>query len=92
MMRKIEEEMVDAVRKRRSTWRGGNTSVNTVHGRTEVFLHSHHIATIKEDGEVEVNKFTLRKWPTVTTKSRLRALGVDVRTKNHVTYLNGEAV
>ena len=90
-MRKIEEQMVRAVRTMRN-WRSGNTEVKIQYGFVYVYLHGHHIATIDQHGGVEVNKPTLRSFPTNTTKSRLRALGVDVYTKNHVTYLNGEPV
>ena len=56
-----------------------------------VYLHGNHIATVTQ-GSVRVNIDTLRKYPTVTTKSRLRALGVNVCTKKGITYLYGEAI
>jgi hypothetical protein len=34
----------------------------------------------------------LRQWPTVTTKSRLRALGANLTQKRGVIYLNGNPV
>jgi len=97
-MRKIEREMRQAVANRQ-TWRNGNTSVclhfygeefgNEWH--PNVFLHDNHIATIK-NGQCVVNVETLRRWPSVTTKSRLRALGANITTKNGITYLDGVAV
>lgn len=84
-MRLIEERMLDALRERRH-WQQGNTKVDN-EGR--VYLHGNHIANYTEDGLVEVNEYTLAKWPTPTTKSRLRALGANVTTKNYTTYLNG---
>lgn len=96
-MRVIEKEMLSAVERNLicngGHWAKDNTSVFR-RGRqgVDVFLHGHHIAHVKSDGVVEVNKETLARWPTNTTKSRLRALGVNVYTKNHVTYLDGEAV
>jgi len=61
-----------------------------------IYLHGNHIAKYLHgygDVEVvEVNVETLAMWPTPTTKSRLRALGVDVTTKKGVTYLKGVEV
>lgn len=104
-MRKIEQKMVEAAFGKKSV-NLGNTSVvyepeidTPLHSRMEtsrVFLHGNHIATIIHDpkyaGRVVVNKETLRNWPSVTTKSRLRAMGVDVTTKKGVTYLDGVAI
>jgi len=39
-----------------------------------------------------VNETTLKNYPTNTTKSRLRALGVPVSTKQGVIYLYGKAI
>lgn len=94
-MRKIERQMNAAIINRKS-WAGGNTTVRIVDGLSwdcEVFLHGHHIADVNSSTkELTVNKDTLRRWPTVTTKSRLRALGANVYTKNRVTYLDGVAI
>jgi len=92
-MRKIEKEMLQAIDERK-TWHGFNTSVSSIDDvNCAVFLHGNHIADVNSrTGFVMVNRYTLAKWPTPTTKSRLRALGANVYTKNHVTYLDGEAV
>lgn len=97
-MRKIEKEMYRAI-VNGYNWGKDNTQVRVTSdttGKAFVYLHGHHIATVSfclgMMGDVEVNKETLRDWPTVTTKSRLRALGVNVTTKNWVTYLDGEPV
>ena len=90
-MRKIEDEMVRAAHSMRN-WRSSNTEVKVDSGISKVYLHGHHIATVGLLSGVEVNVDTLRRFPTNTTKSRLRALGVDVYTKDHVTYLNGEPI
>ena len=97
-MRKIEKEMLEAIHARKY-WNSGNTCVDYVvagnpHGaRSEVFLHGNHIADYWHDTKtLDVDVVTLAKWSTVTTKSRLRALGANVYTKNHVTFLNGEAI
>ena len=88
-MRLIEKEMLNAINNG-SNWRKDNTEVMHINDIAQVYLHGHHIASVY--GDVDVNAATLRRWPTVTTKSRLRALGADVYTRNHVTYLNGEAL
>lgn len=90
-MRKIEEEMVKAISQRRN-WHSDNTRVANDGEVMRVFLHGHHIASVDGFGHVKANADTLRNWPTNTTKSRLRALDVDVTTKDHVTYLNGRPI
>jgi len=56
-------------------------------------LHKHHIADfLHDDRKVQVNVKTLARWSTVTTKSRLRAMCVNVYTKNYVTYLDDVAI
>ena len=94
-MRLIEKQMIAAIAAGKD-WNGGNTIVS-IHsdgvGGTlpNVFLHGNHIATMHADKCV-VNVGTLRKWPTPTTKSRLNALGANVRTRKGVVYLNGVAL
>lgn len=92
-MRKIEKDMLKAVTQCRA-WNGANTSVASIDGlNCAVFLHGNHIADVNsQTGFVMVNKDTLRRWPTMTTKSRLRALGANVTTKQGKTYLDGLAV
>jgi len=92
-MRKIEKEMNLAVSKGLN-WSKDNTTVSTdsLTGLRQVFLHGHNIATIDDQGFTMVNVTTLSKWPTVTTKSRLRALGANVYTKKGRTYLEGNEV
>lgn len=78
-------------------------SGNPYGSRSEVFLHGNHIATYWHGdtakgidttgaGNAEVNVRTLQRWPSPTTKSRLRALGVSVYTRKGVTYLNDKAI
>jgi hypothetical protein len=92
-MRTIEKQMNQAIRERRN-WRSGNTTVAACPGAggCDVFLHGNHIANVGPGGTVIVNRATLRDWPTPTTKSRLRALGVNVTTKAGVTYVDGKEV
>lgn len=73
-MRKIEEAMCEAV-KNRKNWANGNTRVEIFNGELTVYLHNNAIFRII-DG---VKYWTFAGWPTQTTKSRLRALGVDYK-------------
>ena len=99
-MRKIEQQMIKAIKSKQSKSMGNTTVTyecgSPYYGLTElakVYLHGHHIATYTfHDDTMTANPATLARWPTSTTKSRLRALGVNVYTKNWVTYLNGKAV
>ena len=88
VMRKIEKLMCEAIGKRTS-WGMDNTRVEyqcelnePMHARMEqakVYLWGNHIGTYSYDNVTfYVNFETLRKWPTRTTKSRLRALGASV--------------
>lgn len=102
-MRKIEKEMLQAV-VNKSNFAKDNTQViyypeinEQRHSRMEtskVFLHGNHIATVchsePHKGKVVVNKDTLTAYPTRTTTSRLRALGVHVNIKQGLPYINGE--
>jgi hypothetical protein len=87
-MRKIEQLMVKAVTSKVS-WSLANTSVeyqcelnDSLHARMEqakVYLHGNHIGTfLYRDVKFHINCETLARWPTRTTKSRLRALGATV--------------
>jgi hypothetical protein len=93
-MRKLEQKMVAALNSAEN-FNGGNTTVifdkNT--NQSSIFLHGHLIAEYNHKRcAVYANIETLMHYPTLTTKSRLRALGVNVYTKKGVTYLNDIAV
>ena len=90
-MRVIEKKMVEAIQQGRN-FTLDNTHVKIDANTAHVFLHDNHIASVVNGGTPIVNLDTLRAYPTVTTKSRLRALGVDVYTKKGITYLYGEEV
>ena len=90
-MRKIEQQMNAAIA-RRINWQAANTKVEQENLGALVLLHGNLIAIVKHDGETVVVLDTLRKWDTPTTKSRLRALGVDVYTKRGQTYVNGQPI
>lgn len=80
-MRKIEQSIVNAYRAGQF-FKGGNTEV---HPSGDVYLHGNNIIEGRQ-----VNRSTLRRWPTSTTCSRLRALGFNVSVKGGVPYLDGE--
>jgi hypothetical protein len=92
-MRKIEKQMIQAIYDRKA-WKSGNTIVSPIDGvNSAVFLHGNHIADVNStNGSVMVVTHTLRAYPTVTTKSRLRALGANVSTRKGVTYLDNVAI
>ena len=86
-MRVIEEKMLAAIASGKN-FKLGNTEVKQVATGFNVLLHG-NIIFIQHNG---VCHFSLAGWNTVTTKSRLRALGVDVRTRNYTTFYNGVAI
>lgn len=83
-MRKIEEQMLRAIAKRRN-WKKSNTRVNIVNKWAEVFLFGNKIAQIDLDSGVIYA--THCGWPTVTTKSRLCALGVQLYQAKKMFYV-----
>lgn len=89
-MRIIEKEMLNAVNTQ-GQFSKGNTVVSTINGISKIMLHGHLIAKVDHSiNAVMVIKETLKNWPTVTTKSRLRALGINVYTKKGITFLNDQ--
>lgn len=90
-MRKIEQQMLNAIENRKA-WQSGNTTVTPrFDGSLSVYLHGNHIADVV-NSRINVNVYTLRQWSTPTTKSRLRALGASVSTRKGITYLNNVAI
>ena len=92
-MRKIEQQMIKAIYNRKS-WQSGNTMVRPIDAiNSVVCLHMNNIADVNVlTRVVTVHVDMLRRYPTNTTKSRLRALGADVATRKGVTYLNNVAI
>lgn len=101
-MRKIEKQTIQAVINKRN-WTKGNTSVTyqpevstpfrSCIEHSKVFLYGNHIATFCYGlDRWDYNPMTLTQWPTPTTKSRLRALGFNVRTKNGHTYVGDKLI
>jgi hypothetical protein len=101
-MRKIENEMLAAVEAKVQSWTKDNTAVFYVsarengnpHGaRSEIYLHGNLIAEYRHDtGKLAVCNNTLARWPSMTTLSRLRALGAAVSVKNGNVFLDGVLV
>ncbi len=75
-------------------WSLQNTIVSPIDDtNVAIYLHGHEIAIVNTyNGFTMTNIDTLRRYPTNTTKSRLRALGVNVSTRKGVTYLDGKAI
>ena len=97
-MKKIEKEMLQAIAYG-ETFRKDNTEVDVISEgssvKFKVYLHGNHIATAYRFGgmlDVDTNRETLASWPTVTTKSRLRALGVDLTQNKGRIFIDGEFV
>jgi hypothetical protein len=88
-MRKIEQDMVKAI-KARKNWQSGNTRVQKSGSFIDVYLHNNHIARVA--GKARPNARTFRNWPTVTTASRLRALGIHATIKNGMAHIDGQPV
>ena len=100
-MRQIEKDMLRAINEREN-WRKDNTDVRVIildeNVISQVFLHGNHIADFVHNrtqwgmGWIEPNHDPLADWPTPTTKSRLRALGVNVTQKAGAVAIDGEVV
>ena len=86
-MRKIEEAMCAAVKEHKN-WNCKNTRVECEDNTVRVFLHGNQIYKVV-DG---VKRFTLAGWNTVTTRSRLNALGVGVHTRNYEPTYKGQII
>lgn len=71
-MRKIEAQMIQAVKSGRD-WNSGNTTVDVTNDHLTVKLHGNTIAEILPS-EPNVLWITDAGWQTTTTKSRLNAL------------------
>lgn len=82
-MKAIEKAMVAAFNGNKDFHRD-NTSVVVVDGLVNVYLFGNKIA--RKDIKTGEVKFSNCGWATITTASRLRALGCDCRIKNGVMY------
>lgn len=91
-MRTIESKMLAAIQNSKADWSLDNTRVMAIVGGFEIQLHGNRIATVDEYGDVRVDVKTLKNWPSNTTKSRLRALGVRITQKKGILYIDGKAI
>lgn len=96
-MRKIEQQMINAIANKQD-WLQDNTCVvfsdhiGNPYLRATIYLHNNLIAEVLPDGVINVDTDTLKDYPTRTTMSRSRALGVDVCTKRGIVMLDGKAI
>ena len=95
-MRKLEEKMVKAVECGKS-FMSGSTSVNVSNDDgcmvIRVYLHGNNIFERVEDvNGLRCDCFNLCGWNTVTTRSRLNALGVGVSQKNWEPIYKGSVI
>ena len=86
-MKQIEKNMLQAVRSGRN-FRSGNTVVTADTTGVKVYLHGNCIFAVYQG----VKRFSLAVWNTVTTRSRLNALGVSVSQKNFDPIYNGGVI
>jgi len=101
-MRKIEKAMLEAIKGKVSKTIN-NTAIEYLPALdtptrarieyTKIYLHGNHIASYAyELDRFDYNPVTLATWPTNTTKSRLRALGFDVKTKKGRVFVGSTLV
>ena len=93
-MRLIEQQMNQAIADKTYFFKD-NTEVTYYEGvnKSYIRLYGHCIAVYHHSSlEVNPNLAVLAEYPTATTKSRLRALDVNVYTKAHITYVDDVAV
>lgn len=95
-MRTIEQNMVHAFNARKN-WKSGNTEVrvSTEGGATTVVVLLHGNEIFEESHNLQglfVRYFTLHGWDTPTTRSRLRALGLEVYRSKGVTMYKGDEI
>lgn len=78
-MRKIEKDMIRAIRERKDM-RNGNTTVTVYKNTALVRLHGNLIAVYSYKSNRYL--YSSAGWQTATTKSRLNALGANIRQKD----------
>jgi hypothetical protein len=89
-MRKIEQQMRDAVCQRRN-WRKGNTEVRIdANGAAHIYLHGNRIAQFLCMFRPVPETFA--RWPTRTTAGRLRAMGINASIVRGVAHIDGKPV
>lgn len=86
-MRQIEENMVNAINERHN-YTEGNTKVRFHAEGYSVSLHDNVIYFVRNGR----HSFTLSGWNTPTTRSRLKALGVEVKQRNFAPLYKGKEI
>lgn len=89
-MREIEKAMVQAVNARKN-WKCDNTEVRNETYKMSVYLYGHKIYEESIRGG-KLRMFTLAGFNTSTTRSRLRALGIDVRQRSFEPIYYGKVI
>ena len=106
-MRKIEAQMIEAIR-RKQDWKSyknaqGYPAMEVVHVRehginyADIYLHANLIAVATPDTWdarpwANPNRAMFKEYPTRTTRGRLRALGVNASIKNGAAHIDGMEV
>ena len=94
-MRKIEQEMNEAIANG-NNWQKDNTAIIFTRHHDElqgaVYLHNNMVAHITPGKTIVPVEETFRQYPTRTTASRLRGLGVDARIKNSRPMINDQFI
>lgn len=67
-----------------------NTEVKVTEDLTALYLFNNLIAI--KDRETNEIKFTLAGWNSVTTRERLKAIGVQISSKQWTPYYNGKTI
>lgn len=80
-MRQVSQDAANAFHSN-TPGAGGNTTVTTSGKSTLLILHGHTIAKKSPRGTF----FSLCGYPTVTTRERLNAVGINVYQKDHEQY------
>lgn len=90
-MRKIESQMLQAIATGKN-WQNGNTSTRMIDDCTlAVFLHGNEIAVVNtNNGNTYPTIHTFRDYPTATTRSRLRALGISASIRQGRAFIDGQ--
>lgn len=97
-MRKIEKEMLQAIQSKQN-WNKDNTAVYYVQSLhpdgsySEIYLHGNCLGLYYHNTKTfDMFWYTFRAWPTMTTASRLRALGVGAHIVKGKAYIDGKEV
>ena len=102
-MRKIEQQMLAAIKDGRNSavktaWQNDNTAIrfhdlDWKQGLCSVFLHGNLIAIVDlSTNDATPDILTFRRFPTRTTVSRLRALGINACVRKGVPMIDGKPV